>query len=213
MTVVSALARRFRNWFQLGPRPFLKRRLRKVSTAEKRAWRERARALRAENAAADAAAADLAPLVRADPAWDAARTVALYLPHGPWEPDTAAIVADCRRSGRAVAVPAWDRDARTYFWAALDPDAPLESGPLGIPQPAVPRRVAPDAIDLFLVPGVLFDRAGTRLGHGAGHLDRLLAPRRPDATVLGLARPWQIVAETLPREPHDAAVDRVLAVG
>lgn len=176
----------------------------------KRAWRARARVWRAENAAADAAAADLAPLVRADPAWNAARTVALYLPHGPWEPDTAAIVADCRRSGRAVAVPAWDRDARTYFWAALDPDAPLEPGPLGIPQPAVPRRVAPDAIDLFLVPGVLFDAAGTRLGHGAGHIDRLLAGRRPGAAVLGLARAWQIVPGPLPRTPFDVPADRVL---
>ena len=177
----------------------------------KRAWRARARAWRAEHAAADAAAAaDPAPLVRADPAWAGARTIALYLPHGPWEPDTAAVRADCRRTGRAVAVPTWDRAARTYFWAQLAPDEPLEPGPLGIPQPAAPRRVDPASIDLFLVPGVLFDAAGTRLGHGAGHVDRLLAGRRTDATVLGLARPWQVVPGPLPRTPLDVPADRVL---
>jgi len=176
----------------------------------KRAWRARAAALRAAHAA-DAPGADPAPLVLADPAWRGARTVALYLPLGAAEPDTAGLLAACRRDGRAVAVPAWDSAAKAYFWAALAPDEPLARGPLGIPQPAAPRRVDAASIDLFVVPGVLFDGAGTRLGHGAGHFDRLLAGRREDATVLGLAHPWQRVAGRLPRGGHDVPMDRVLA--
>ncbi len=176
----------------------------------KRAWRGRARAILAARAADAAAAPDPAPLVESDPAWRGARVVALYLPIA-GEPATAGLLAACRRAGRAVAVPAWDRAAKAYFWAALAPDEPLAPGPLGIPQPAAPRRVEAAAIDLFVVPGVLFDRAGTRLGHGAGHFDRLLAARRPDAAVLGLAFPWQVVDGPLPRGPFDAPVDRVLA--
>lgn len=176
----------------------------------KRAWRARAAALRASHAA-DAPGADPAPLVGADPAWRGARTIALYLPLGAAEPDTAGLLAACRRDGRDVAVPAWDPAAKSYFWAALAPDEPLARGPLGIPQPAAPRRVDAASIDLFVVPGVLFDGDGTRLGHGAGHFDRLLAGRRADATVLGLAHPWQRVAERLPRGPLDVPMDRVLA--
>ena len=176
----------------------------------KRSWRARARGLRAAHAA-DAPGADPAPLVAADPAWRGARTVALYLPHGAGEPDTAGLRAACRRDGRAVAVPAWDPAAKAYAWAALGPDEPLAPGPLGIPQPAAPRRVDAASIDLFVVPGVLFDRRGTRLGHGAGHFDRLLAGRRPDATVLGLAFPWQIADAPLPRGPDDVPADRVVA--
>ncbi len=180
-------------------------------SAAKRAWRAEARALRAAHAA-DPPAPDPAPLVAADPAWRGARTVALYLPHGPAEPDTAGLFAACRREGRAVAVPAWDGGARDYFWASLAPDEPLAPGPLGILQPVAPRRVAAAAIDLFVVPGVLFDRAGTRLGHGAGHIDRLLAGRRAGVAVLGLALPWQVVEGPIPRGSLDVPADRVLVV-
>lgn len=176
----------------------------------KREWREEARARRAAHAG-DPAGPDPAPVVLADPAWRGAREVALYLPHGTAEPDTAGLLAACRRSGKAVAVPAWDGAAKAYFWAALAPDEALAPGPLGIPQPAAPRRADPAAIDLFVVPGLLFDETGTRLGHGAGHIDRLLAGRRPGAAVLGLAFPWQVLppGERLPREATDVPADRI----
>ena len=147
----------------------------------------------------------------ADPAWRGARTVGLYLRQGPAEPDTAGLLAACRREGKAVAVPAWDGAAKAYFWAALEPDEALAAGPMGIPQPAAPRRVGAAAVDLFVVPGLLFDETGTRLGHGAGHIDRLLAGRRPGATVLGLAFPWQVLppGARLPREATDVPADRI----
>lgn len=184
--------------------------LAQLAPAAKRAWRAKARALAAAHAA-DPPAPDPAAAVMADPAWRGARVVALYAPHGPAEPDTAGLLAACRREGRTVVLPAWNPVAKTYFWAVSDPDEPLGPGPLGIPQPVSPRRVETAEIDLFAVPGLLFDETGTRLGHGAGHFDRLLEGRRADAAVLGLALPWQVVPRRLPRGPHDVPADRVLA--
>ena len=120
---------------------------------------------------------------------------------------------DARAAGRGggeVCVPAWDAAAGRYALAALPADAAVAPGFGGIPEPVGTRRVDPATVDLFVLPGLLFDRTGTRLGHGRGHLDRLLAARRPGAAVLGLAFPWQIADAPIPREAHDVPMDAVL---
>ena len=178
------------------------------STDEKRASRRRARALREEHAG-DEPASFLAAM-RARPEWAAARVAMLYVPFGT-EPPTADLADDLRARGGTVCVPVWDPAAARYALAELPPDAALAPGPGGIPEPVGTPRVDPASVDLFVVPGLLFDRRGTRLGHGRGHLDRLLAARRPGAAVLGLAFPWQIAAGPLPREPHDVPMDAVLS--
>ncbi len=67
-------------------------------------------------------------------------------------------------------------------------------------------------MDLVLVPGRAFDRAGRRLGRGGGYYDRLLSPlflqkRRP--ILMGIALPEQVVA-LVPCEEHDVTVDLIL---
>ncbi|MBQ9201178.1 MAG: 5-formyltetrahydrofolate cyclo-ligase [Bacteroidales bacterium] len=63
------------------------------------------------------------------------------------------------------------------------------------------------AIDLALIPGMAFDRAGHRLGRGKGYYDRLL-PRLSCPTI-GLCFPFQKL-EKIPVEPWDIPVQRVL---
>lgn len=62
--------------------------------------------------------------------------------------------------------------------------------------------VAPDRLDVVLVPGRLFDRRGIRLGRGGGHYDRLLPRLRPGVPVIGVTVDERIV-DQLPAEPHD----------
>ncbi len=85
-------------------------------------------------------------------------------------------------------------------------DAPREMHRWGFSQPvAAAPRIDPLVIDVVLIPGVLFDRHGGRLGHGKGYYDQLLAQCRPDVVRIGVTTISQIV-ERLPVEAHDIAM-------
>jgi len=157
----------------------------------------------AERAAAGATAAErLAALA----AFRAARRVALYLAT-PREMPTAPLIERCARDGRAMAVPAFDAAAARYRMAEFDPAAPLRAAALGIREPADPRWIEPDTLDLWIVPGLAFDARGGRLGRGGGWYDRLLfgatAPR------IGWAFDCQVVAE-VPGTAQDERVDFIV---
>ncbi len=84
----------------------------------------------------------------------------------------------------------------------------LEEHPWGVRQPAAAAALVPlPEIDLLIVPGLLFDRRGARLGYGKGYYDRLLAQRTGGKpTTLGVALEALVLPE-LPTGPHDLAVD------
>lgn len=69
-------------------------------------------------------------------------------------------------------------------------------------QPAV--QCEPGSIDLVLVPGVAFDRAGGRLGMGAGYYDRFL-PRTQGAVLMGIAYD-DLLQQKLPKDEFDVCM-------
>lgn len=89
-------------------------------------------------------------------------------------------------------------------------DAPREVHRYGFEQPvADAEAVPPDHVDVFLVPGLAFDRDGNRLGHGAGYYDRLLAGARDDAVLVGVTLRRRLVA-SVAVEAHDVAMTLVV---
>ncbi len=87
--------------------------------------------------------------------------------------------------------------------------APLVAGVWGIREPpADAPEVEPD---ILLVPLLAFDRAGHRLGYGAGYYDRTIHELRARKAVLavGLAYAAQEVAQ-IPVTDRDAPLDLVL---
>jgi 5-formyltetrahydrofolate cyclo-ligase len=80
---------------------------------------------------------------------------------------------------------------------------PLEVHRFGFLQPhASAPEVAPEAIDLALIPGLAFDLWGSRLGRGAGYYDELL-PRMSRRVVRIGVVPTALVVDRLPEEQHD----------
>ncbi len=75
---------------------------------------------------------------------------------------------------------------------------------------AIPEdAVDPAWPDVVIVPGLAFTPTGQRLGQGGGWFDRFLADVRDDCETIGVCFHEQLV-DTLPVEPHDVAVDRVV---
>ena len=115
-----------------------------------------------------------------------------------------------RLPGSSIIVPFCDgNDIVPFRLRSLDE---LEPGYRGIPEPKASLRrepgriVAPEDIELAIVPGLAFDTSGNRLGRGGGFYDRFLLKLPPTATVVGLAFDCQVF-ESIPVEPHDRPVD------
>lgn len=66
-------------------------------------------------------------------------------------------------------------------------DTPLNENRWKIPEPAGSEMVAPEALELVIVPLLCFDLAGHRVGYGKGFYDRLLQECRPDCIKAGLS--------------------------
>ncbi len=84
----------------------------------------------------------------------------------------------------------------------------LHLGAFHIEEPDGDETVDPESMDLVIVPAVALDAAGNRLGRGRGFYDRLLASTR--ATTIGVGYDFQLIADGLPVEPHDVALDIVI---
>jgi 5-formyltetrahydrofolate cyclo-ligase len=99
-----------------------------------------------------------------------------------------------------------DRDSR-FIWRAGPAQEP---SPWGVLQPALSAE--PIRPDIVLVPLVLADRSGARIGHGKGHYDRALAHLRESngpVFTIGLGWEVQIKEGPLPRDSWDVPLNSI----
>ena len=87
----------------------------------------------------------------------------------------------------------------------------LESGPFGILQPSKEKiqSVSISSLDFVIVPGIVFDKKGNRVGRGKGFYDRFLKLMSPQTTKIGFAFSFQIV-EQVPVNENDIAMDKIV---
>ncbi len=97
------------------------------------------------------------------------------------------------------------------FHEVADPANELVPGAMGILAPRTEQpRLAPEELNLVLVPGLAFTEAGERLGYGGGYYDRYL-PRCTQAKLLALAFAEQILPPgCIPTEAHDLRLPCIL---
>ena len=125
------------------------------------------------------------------------------------EIDPTPLIRRLASEGARLALPVITARGQSLRFRVWFPDDRLLRGPLGIlePSPAAAEIIP----DIVLVPLAAFDRAGHRIGYGAGHYDRTLAQLRKSRsiTAIGLAFAAQQV-ELVPAMQHDVALDYVL---
>ncbi|GAB4026085.1 5-formyltetrahydrofolate cyclo-ligase [Spirosoma koreense] len=89
----------------------------------------------------------------------------------------------------SVAVPITDSSKNTLSHSLLFSETPLALNRWGIPEPSLAHRhlKQPGDFSLVLVPLLVFDQQGHRVGYGGGYYDRFLAECRPDCLKIGLS--------------------------
>lgn len=119
------------------------------------------------------------------------------------EVETGAFIKATLESGKRLFLP------RCYGSGVMDSVQihcidTLVPGRYSIPEPDDSlQAICKQEIDLILVPGLLFDTDGARMGQGGGYYDRFLADYR--GMTCGLAFSMQVV-EKLAVKPHDVRV-------
>jgi len=180
-----------------------------LATVTRAQMRERRAGLGAAErlAAANGVAASLGQL----PEFLVDQRVAGYWAVGGEVPLLAA-VARLNARGQQYCLPIVDEDRRLRF-APLRPNAELRMNRYGIPEPRhdAADLLAPQDIDLVLLPLTAFDRSGRRLGMGGGYYDRSFAflhdmARPAQPLLVGIGYAFQEVA-MLPARDWDVALD------
>jgi 5-formyltetrahydrofolate cyclo-ligase len=139
---------------------------------------------------------------------DGAETVMVYVSKPP-EVETAGLIDALLARGTRVVVPIIEAEGRTLRLSYLADRSVLVESTFHVPEPIGSEVPAsPDDLDLIVVPIVGFDRAGGRIGYGAGYYDRFLS-RVPDVPVIGVAFSCQEVA-AVPCEAFDRRMDLVV---
>lgn len=145
------------------------------------------------------------------PAYQNAQTIFAYASMAD-EVQLDAFIERAMSDGKRVAIP-WITDKGTMEAVEVSSLKSLEVGMYGIRNvPAAERRViAPEAIDLAIVPGAAFTVEGARLGLGGGYYDRYLGNRAPQAERVALAFDALVLPRPerhkIPMEAHDIWVD------
>jgi 5-formyltetrahydrofolate cyclo-ligase len=125
------------------------------------------------------------------------------------EIDPMALMRHLAALGAQLALPVITGRDQPLIFRAWTHDAQLLRGQFGIMEPS--QQSALVEPDIVLVPLAAFDRAGHRIGYGAGHYDRTLRQLRMSkpAVAIGLAFAVQEI-EAVPALPHDVRLDYVL---
>lgn len=149
------------------------------------------------------AARKIVAAIECDPHFVAAQTVAAFLPLGD-EPPLREAVERWAHSKRVV-VPKVEGEVMNFYeFRAED----VASGSFGIDEPQATVCCPAEQIEVMVVPAVGFTRQGARMGRGRGYYDRYLA--HSAIYKIGVCFACQVV-DDLPTEPHDVAMDCVVA--
>ncbi|MEI6206456.1 MAG: 5-formyltetrahydrofolate cyclo-ligase [Desulfuromonadales bacterium] len=125
------------------------------------------------------------------------------------EVDTAGIVTAAFESGKRVLYPALC--GKQMVFRQIEAPDTLQEGAFGIPEPC-PACIAhkADEADLIVVPGVVFDLSGHRIGYGKGYYDRFLMHLGTKTRLVGFCHDFQLIDGAIPADHHDIRMEIII---
>lgn len=140
-----------------------------------------------------------------------AEMILIYMHYGS-EIRTDTIIESALSMGKRVFVPRVDGKEMDFYEIHGVEDC--AAGYMGIPEPVqsagklvFPTEIKKDDI-LMVLPGLVFDEAGNRIGYGGGFYDRFLSVH-PECNKIGVAYEFQCVDQIIPEE-NDIPVDGIV---
>lgn len=124
----------------------------------------------------------------------------------PFEWNTKPIMEKAWEENKTVVVPKTYPMKRQLTFFEVHKDSELEVGYGNIlePKEEYSKKYDKNEIDLLIVPGIVFDEYGYRIGFGGGYYDRFLIDYK--RTTVSIASKRQMI-EKIPIQPYDIPVD------
>jgi len=147
----------------------------------------------------------------ATPEWQRAQTVAVTLSQSE-EIDTKPIITEALHANKKVYIPK-TLPKRQMIFVELTDQLQITTSNFGVLEPVANyQAIAKEQLDLIIVPGLAYTKAGDRLSFGGGFFDRYLADYQGNTIALATTSRyypkavWEI-------EPTDIRVKKVISLG
>lgn len=154
--------------------------------------------------------------------WKEARSLLAYLAFG-YELDADPVIQTAIEEGKNVFVPKVSGNLMS-FHQVKSLEGPFKKGVFGIREPLESSLEweffsSPEPA-LVLVPGLAFNKNGSRLGRGRGYYDRFISRIRHEAETAGEQAPLcigytykELLTEKVPTEEFDQIIDGLVSDG
>lgn len=140
-----------------------------------------------------------------------ARHIMTYLSY-PREVRTDELVLKSLNLKKEISVPICIRETKNLFPSQINALTEVENGFFGLREPKKEYITSIDIekLDLIIVPGLVFDRQGNRIGHGAGYYDRFFERVPSSIPKVALAFQYQIVKEEWRVDAWDTPMNGII---
>ena len=104
--------------------------------------------------------------------WKSAKVIGTTLSNE-FELDTQPVIQRAEKEQKKIVVPKTLPKRQMAFYE-MDEQSVLVRSSFGVLEPQSEKLYLPEMIDLLIVPGIIYNRAGYRIGFGGGYYDRYL---------------------------------------
>ena len=123
------------------------------------------------------------------------------------ELDLATYYSSFRKDNIQISIPVVDHEDRAMSPALIEDGENLVERTMNILEPEHPQLIDPHVLDAIIIPGVAFDKKGSRIGFGYGYYDRFL--KTTHALRIAIAYDFQII-DKVPIHELDVPMDYII---
>jgi 5-formyltetrahydrofolate cyclo-ligase len=141
-----------------------------------------------------------------------ATVIGIYLPIGN-EVETWRIINHSLLNNKILGLPRVESDNDLRFYRVEEDDLKhnlIASPFFGVKEPNLPKSRSIESIDTLIVPGIVFDRKGSRIGYGFGYYDKYMAKNRYKKSI-GLGYDFQIFDCIPSMHSYDQKIDIIVS--